>query len=96
MSYIAGNIIRLTATFRDSAGAYVDPTAVEVRIRKPAPAAETAILAAVRDDVGRFHADVLADRSGIWAYRAVASGAVVAAVEGTFEVALSVSDFTTS
>lgn len=95
MSYTIGNSIRVSIDFRDPAGVYVDPTAVEVRIRKPAPSAETAVLAAVRDDLGRFHADVLVDRAGIWAYRAVASGAVVAAVEGTFEVAPSVSDFTT-
>lgn len=84
MSYIAGNIIRLTATFRDSAGAAVDPTAVEFRV--VAPGAAVSVVAGTRASSGEWFADVTAATPGKWAFRAVASGAVVAAAEGSFQV----------
>ena len=95
MSYTIGNYVRLTVEFRDAAGTLVDPTSVECRVRAPAPAPVTLTPQAARSSLGTYIAEVLVDRCGIWAFRAVASGAVVAAVEGTFEVAPSVSDFST-
>ncbi len=93
MSYTIGNYVRVSAEFKDTAGTFVDPSAVEIRVRKPAPAPGTVVLSATRDDAGRYHADVLVDRAGVWAFRAIASGAVVAAVEGTFEVAPPLADY---
>lgn len=93
MSYTIGNYIRIAVDFRDSGGNYVDPTAVEIRVHMPAPDSATVVLSGIRDELGHFHADVLVDRAGTWAYRAVASGAVVAAVEGTFDVAFPLARF---
>ena len=84
MSYAPGNIIRLTATFRDSAGAAVDPTAVEFRVVAPGGALST--MSGTKSSTGEWYADVTASTPGKWAFRAVGSGAVVAAAEGSFVV----------
>lgn len=92
MSYIAGNIIRLTATFSDATGALVDPTAVEFRV--VAPGAAVSVVAGTRASSGEWYADVTASTPGKWAFRAVGSGAVVAAAEGSFVVNQPIADFT--
>lgn len=94
MSYTIGNYVRMSVEFRDSAGAYVDPTAVEFRVRAPSSTA-VSVIAGTRSEMGKYFADVLVDRSGAWVFRAVASGAVVAAVEQSFDVAPSLANFTT-
>lgn len=93
MSYTIGNYVRMSVEFRDLAGSYVDPTAVEFRVRAPSSTA-VSVIAGTRSETGKYFADVLVDRSGSWAFRAVASGAVVAAVEQTFDVAPSLANFT--
>ena len=84
MSYIPGNIIRLTAVFRDATGALVDPSAVEFRV--VAPGTAVSVVAGTKASTGEWYADVTASTPGKWAFRATASGAVVAAAEGTFQV----------
>ena len=91
MSYTIGNVVRITVQFRDESGTLVDPTDVEFRVVSPSRT-RTAI-AGTKKAVGIYYADVTASAHGKWAYRAIATGAVVAATEGAFEVALPIAGF---
>lgn len=87
MSIHSGELIRLTASFTDLAGAPADPTTVRLRVR--ANGAAEAIAPNVKDSVGNYHADVLVPWSAPayrLHYRWEGTGAIVAALEGDIEV----------
>lgn len=92
MSYFPGNIIRLVAEFKNAAGVLVAPDAVQFRILAPGAEAPS-VVAGTELSLGVYYADVAADVSGIWKYKATGSGAVVAAVEAFFEVSKPIADF---
>jgi len=77
-------------------GVATDPDAVLLTIRKPngtrlifgwPTAAQDGLL--IREDVGRFYADITYDQGGTWNYRLEGTGAVVAAEEGYVSVTYS-------
>lgn len=85
MSYTTGNVVRITVQFRDESGTLVDPTDVAFRIASPR--GQKLSSTASRKSAGIYFTDVAASEPGTWHYRAIASGAVIAATEGEFHVA---------
>jgi hypothetical protein len=91
-SYSVGDQVRLSATFTNSAGALTDPTTVTCILKRRyqvTPVSTTYTYAGgtvTKDGTGLYHVDVVPDNEGIWDYRWVATGTVVAAEEGAFSV----------
>lgn len=91
-AYDKGDVVRLSAVFRDAAGALADPTTVLLKY-KPARSnsAPTTLtygvdVALVRDSLGTFHADVAVSQAGAWDYRWESTGTAQAAEAGRFLV----------
>jgi hypothetical protein len=77
--YVVGAPAHLTATFTDSTGTLVDPTAVTVAITKPdGTAAAGSPFTAVRDSLGKYHYDYTTTVAGIHQYYFAGTGAVIA------------------
>ena len=86
MSYAFGTELRLFATFTDVNGNLVDPTAVTLYMKDPTETVTT-ITAIVRQSVGVYYFDyAFTTHSGMYYYRYVGSGAVVAANEGSIAI----------
>jgi VCBS repeat-containing protein len=84
-TYVRGQAVRLTGTFRDITGTLANPTTVTLTVARPDgtnPA--TAPLTSVSTGVYAF--DLTLDAEGTWAYRWAGTGAVVAATEGAMYV----------
>ena len=87
---IAGTTVRCSVKFQDSNGADVDPTSVIFKYRPPSgvivsytyPSASEVI----KDSVGDYHSDVLANSAGNWDWKWEGTGSVVAVSEGSFTV----------
>ena len=87
-SYDKGDLVRLTATFTNSAGVATDPTTVTCRVKSPTT---TTVYTynpgtVLKDSTGVYHLDVSASAVGQWYYRWEGTGAVEQADEGTFVV----------
>ena len=89
-TYDLGDLVRLTAEFRDTAGQLQDPTTVAFRHQAPGGTAETLVYGTdtevKRDNVGVFHVDVSADTEGAWKIRCESTGTGQAAAESKFFV----------
>lgn len=90
-AYHVGDQVRLTAQFADSAGTLIDPTTISclVKLRYVIGAATTTYThpaTITKDSTGIYHVDVTPTTEGIWDYRWVATGTVIAAEEGAFNV----------
>ena len=79
-----GDVVTISAVFRDAAGALADPTTTTLTVMAPDGTLSTPT--PVKDSTGTYHADVPVTASGSWAYRWLGTGAVAAAEEGTFSV----------
>jgi hypothetical protein len=87
-SYDKGDLVRLTATFTNSAGVATDPTVVLCRVKSPTT---TTIYtynpgAIVKDATGVYYIDVSVSAVGQWWYRWEGAGTVEQADEGAFIV----------
>jgi hypothetical protein len=86
-SYSKNSVVRLTATFKDTTNALVDPTTVVCNVVNPNGSSSTPSV--VKDSLGTYHADVVADTPGTWGYQFIGTGTNRGADEGEFEVARS-------
>ena len=90
--YDIGDLVRVTVTFTNFAGAVADPTSGQVTFAYRAPGASAVNLtyptdpALVRESTGVYHVDISITDDGKWRYRATGAGAVIAAVEGDIVV----------
>lgn len=93
--YIVGQLVRLSATFTDAAGAAADPDTVRL-LHKPMSVAGATVQteiypgggsAIVRDGVGRYHIDISMDDPGTHYWRWESTGDAQAAAQGYFSVA---------
>lgn len=78
-TYDRGDLVRLTATFTNDAGAATDPTTVTLRIKAPG-----GILSAptpAQDNPGVYHYDLDLNAVGPWYYRWEGTGVVQTAEE---------------
>jgi hypothetical protein len=90
-SYNVGDQVRLTATFADSDAAPADPTTVTCLVKRRYQIVPTTTTYTYPDTItkastGVYYIDVVPSDEGIWDYRWVATGTVVAAEEGSFNV----------
>ena len=89
-NYYKGNLIRLSATFSNSAGTSIDPTAVFVDVTNPAGTKTTYTYGVdeevIKDDVGDYHIDISATSGGEWLYRWYSTGTGQAAEEYAFYI----------
>lgn len=88
---IRGESARLTCTFRTTAGALQDPSAVRFLYRDPAGAVTTWVYGTnaqlQRLSLGVFLVEIALPSAGAWYWRWEGSGSLVAASEGAFVVA---------
>lgn len=83
-TYDVGDLVRVSAEFRDDSDALADPTAVELKFRTPAGVVTTWQVEAgeiVKDATGKYHADINITANGRWAYKFIGTGAVQAVEE---------------
>lgn len=90
--YTIGQQVRLTATFKNSAGTATDPTGVVLKYSAAGGTVTTKTYgtdAIVKSSTGVYYFDLVLSTAGEWWYRWEGSGAIVAAdeeriiVEGT-------------
>lgn len=85
-----GDVTRCSVTFKNLAGATVDPNTVTLKLKLP----DNTILSStylvddevIKDSVGKYHLDYLISQGGIHYYKWEGSGAVFAAEESQFFV----------
>lgn len=92
MKFPPGNVVRISAEFRDSNDTLVDPTTVVFKVITPEDEAAQ-VVTNVKDAVGKYHADVLADVPGTYFFQATGSGNITASIEGSFETNSHVAEF---
>lgn len=88
-TYDKGDLVRLTATFRDSANALVDPSTVTLKIHKPDGSTIIRTYAGAtitRSSLGVFYSDLNCDFAGTVYYRWEGAGAAQAAGQSSFFV----------
>lgn len=86
--YDIGDLIYLSATFTNEAGALADPTTVTAQIRRVVGglAAAPSDLTPVRLSLGVWTVDYSCTAEGAYYYRFAGTGAVQQAAEGVFKV----------
>ena len=87
--YDVGDLVRVSAVFKNAAGAEADPTAVSFKFRKPDGVVTTwgvAVNQIVKDSDGNFHADLNITVKGVWIYKFIGTGAVQAVEEASLVV----------
>jgi hypothetical protein len=87
--YQVGDLVRISAVFRDIAGALVDPSTVSLKVTKPSGTQNTytfALSQVIKDSTGNYHYDASADAAGLWRYTWSSTGSGQAAENGEFRV----------
>jgi hypothetical protein len=89
MNYTIGDLIRLYVTFQDTAGAFIDPTSLVLRIKLPdSTVTEWTYPGDItQTTTGKFQYDFLSTTAGTHKYRWEGTGTAQGAVEGSFKVA---------
>jgi hypothetical protein len=87
--YVKGNLVRVSASFTNEAGAALDPTVVKCVVLEPGDVLATTYtygtdVAVVKDSTGHYHLDIDADEAGEWRYRWYSTGTGQSASEGLF------------
>lgn len=82
--YIVTTQVRVTATFRDIAGALANPTAVVCTVKKPDGTTSTP--ANANAGTGIYTADITLDSPGTWYIEFQGTGAVIAASDEAITV----------
>jgi uncharacterized protein YfaS (alpha-2-macroglobulin family) len=89
-SYDKGQLVRVSAEYRNEAGTLVDPTTPKFDFKNPAGTITTYThptnAQLVKDATGTYHVDLDANATGTWYYRFYGQGTNQAADEGSFEV----------
>ena len=88
--YDVGDVVRMRASFTNSAGTAVDPSSVSFQYRPPIDVTTSLAYdtdaALVKSSTGVYYADINVSSSGVWKYRWNGAGSNAAAAEGVFEV----------
>jgi hypothetical protein len=81
-----GDLVPVSATFKNAAGAATDPTTITFKLQKPDATLTTYVYPTdaqlVKDSVGVYHVDVPLAAAGVWYYRFEGTGAVAATEDG--------------
>lgn len=84
-----GNVVRLTVTFTDTAGELIDPSAVQLNIRPYGGDISTYTWLGgdiIRASLGVFYYDYTPSQPGLYYYRFIGTGALVAAGDSSFSI----------
>lgn len=89
--YTKGQLVRVKGVFTNTdSGSAIDPTTVQVKYEDPDGTKITLTYgvdsALIKDSVGNYHADLNANKTGIWVYRFESTGVGQAANEREFYV----------
>jgi len=87
--YDVGDLVRVSAVFKNAAGVDTDPTTVSFKFRKPDGTVTTWAVTAgqiVKDSTGNYHADLAVTNAGEWRHRFIGTGTVTAVEENSFLV----------
>ena len=81
-----GDLIPVSATFKNAAGTATDPTTITFKLQSPAAVVTSYVYPTdaqlVRDSAGVYHVDVPLAAAGVWYYRFEGTGAVAATEDG--------------
>jgi hypothetical protein len=83
-SHDIGDVVPVTGTFRNAAGALANPTTVDVLVRAPSGTVTT--VANSSSSTGIYTANITPTEEGVYRYRFTGTGAVAQAQEGMFTV----------
>ncbi len=93
VAHEVADAVRIYMSFTNLDGDAADPTDVIVQVKVPEqpPVVDTYVYGASpvtieHDGVGLYHLDVLTTIAGEWFYRAVGTGSVEEALEGSFVI----------
>ena len=88
--YEEDSLLRFKATFKDNDAALTDPTTITLRHTEPGAAAVNYVYGTdaevIRESLGIFHVDYIADAVGEHKWRWLGTGAVQIAIKGGFIV----------
>lgn len=89
-AYDQKDLVQCTATWTNSAGTKIDPTAVIFKFKNPAGTITTYTYGVdpelVKEETGVYHVDLDAATSGTWYYRFESTGTGQGADEAQFEI----------
>lgn len=88
--YVVGELIRVSASFVNAAGAAADPSVVGLKYKNSEGTQVNLVygtdVALVKDSVGHYHADLDANQAGTWKWYFYSTGTGQAADKGSFTV----------
>lgn len=84
--YDLGDLIELSAIFKDRDLVLADPSSVTLKVKPPSGTVSTFTGEIVNDSVGLYHMDYEPDEVGSYSYKFYGTGNVHAAEEGVFYV----------
>lgn len=89
-TYDIGDIVRISASFKNSASSLIDPTSASMLYKDPSGSKTSLVYAVdaalVKDNTGLYHVDLTIDESGRWYTRWSSSGTGQATEESFFDV----------
>ena len=93
MAYYIGDLVRVSAVFKNTSDVETDPTTITMKFKDPASVITTYVHSTdselVKDSTGNYHVDLTLDQDGHWYYQFIGTGTVVAGEEARFEVEVS-------
>ena len=90
-TYDIGDLVRVSAVFKNASGEAADPTTVRVQYKNSAAGVLVSMLYGTDSEVikcatGEYYLDIEVDQAGMWHYKWVGGGVVTAVEEGFFRV----------
>lgn len=88
-TYDIGDVVRLTGTFRSTAGVLTNPTKVTIKYEDPTAVVTTvsSTMASVTNpSAGIFYTDISPTLAGVWEYRIYSTGSIKSSTEDWFRV----------
>ena len=89
-SYVQGQSVRIYLRFKNAQGVPADPTTVTLKVETPAGVTTTYTYAGghlTKPETGVYYYDIdTTTAAGVWHYRGIGTGAVVAAGQDKFTV----------
>lgn len=86
-TYDIGNLITTNVKFTTSAGVPADPTTVTLKVQPPGiPAVSYTGSELTKNAVGDYSYEINANIAGVWSYRWIGEGAIVAAQDSAFKI----------
>lgn len=89
-NYLIGETGRISVSITDLLNAAADPGALRLKVKSSSGVVTTYVYGAsgelVKDSVGHYHADIILDAAGTWAWRWESDAPNAGASEGTLSV----------